>query len=478
MGGVGQPERRRALSTTGVDLPKGAASGWVSRLGGSRLGRSMSGQGLRARVLRGSGWTLAGFAASQLVRVASTVILTRMLFPEAYGLMAMATVYMVGLQMFSDIGIRHSIIQNKRGEEPAFLNTAWTMQVVRGFILWFASCAIAYPVSRFYEEPVLFPVLCVLGFTAAIRGFQTTAYATANRRLMLGRLTGMELGTHVLGIVVTIVWAYFHRSVWALAGGGVITALISVVIGFIVLPSHRHRLMWEKPAAREIVRFGKWIFLATILGYFGNNGDRLILGKFMTTADFGMYALALTWVGLAGQVNAILNDKVMLAVYAEHQDSKAADVRPKIAKMRLAKAGLILPVIAALAIFGQDFVDLIYDDRYAGAGWMLRVLALGVGFGTMMTIGDFMLSKGRSRLFLWMVLVDTATVIVCMSIGGYLAGAQGIVVGVGAAQVARYPFLVYIYRRFGFWIWKIDLALVLILAVIAATAYFYSHGNG
>jgi O-antigen/teichoic acid export membrane protein len=425
-------------------------------------------------VLRGSGWTLGGFVASQFVRMASTVVLTRLLFPEAYGLMAMAMVYMVGLQMFSDIGIRHSIIQNKRGEDPAFLNTAWTMQVVRGFILWFASCAIAYPVSRFYEEPVLFPVLCVLGLAAAIRGFQTTAYATANRRLTLGRLTGMELGTHVLGVVVTIVWAYFYPSVWALAGGGVITALVSVVVGFIALPSHRHRLLWERPAAQEIVRFGKWIFLATIMGYFANNGDKLLLGKFMTMTDFGMYALALTWVALAGQVDAILNDRVMLAVYAEHQNSDPSEVRPKIAKMRLAKAGLILPLIAVLVIFGPDLIDLVYDERYSGAGWILQVLAIGVGFGAMMTIGDFMLSKGRSKLFLWLVLVNAVTVLSCMTIGGYLGGPEGIVVGVAASQVARYPFFIYIYRRFGFWIWKIDLLMIFVLATIVYMGYLYN----
>jgi O-antigen/teichoic acid export membrane protein len=462
------------LNTTGLEVPDDRRPGLTGRIAASRLGRSMTGEGLRARVLRGSGWTLAGFVASQLARMASTVVLTRLLFPEAYGIMAMANVYMVGLQMFSDIGIRHSIIQNKRGEDPVFLNTAWTMQVARGFILWFASCAIAYPVSRFYEEPILFPVLCVLGFSAAIKGFQTTAYATANRRLTLGKLTGMELGTHVLGIVVTIVWAYFHPSVWALAGGGVITALISVAVGFRVMPSHRHRLMWEKPAAHEIVRFGRWIFLATVLGFFANNGDRLLLGKFMSTAEFGMYFLALTWVGLAGQVNSILNDRVMIAVYAENQDTDPALVRPKIAKMRLAKAALILPVVAALIIFGDDLVRFMYDARYEGAGWMLQILAVGMGFSAMMTIGDFMLSKGKSKLFMCMVVLDTVTVLGCMALGGYLGGSTGIVIGVAASRVARYPYLIYIYQRFGYWIWKIDFLMIAALGVIVAAGYIYN----
>jgi hypothetical protein len=62
------------------------------------------------------------------------LILTRLLFPEAFGLMALVQVFMGGLQMFSDLGVNMSIIQSKRGEDPDFLNTAWTFQILRGLI--------------------------------------------------------------------------------------------------------------------------------------------------------------------------------------------------------------------------------------------------------------------------------------------------------------------------------------------------------
>ncbi|MFN3500356.1 MAG: oligosaccharide flippase family protein, partial [Pannonibacter indicus] len=75
--------------------------------------------------MRGTAISLAGTGGQQLLRLASNLALTRLLFPEAFGLMALIQTFMVGLQMFSDIGIRPSIIQNKRGEEADFLNTAW-----------------------------------------------------------------------------------------------------------------------------------------------------------------------------------------------------------------------------------------------------------------------------------------------------------------------------------------------------------------
>jgi hypothetical protein len=80
------------------------------------------------------------------------LILTRLLFPEAFGLMALVQVFLSGLQMFSDIGIQTSVIRSKRGEDPAFLDTAWTVQVLRGGLLWLGCLGIAGPAAAFYEE--------------------------------------------------------------------------------------------------------------------------------------------------------------------------------------------------------------------------------------------------------------------------------------------------------------------------------------
>src|SRR5882757_2906675 len=82
---------------------------------------------LKQRAIRGSMWTMVGYVGSQVLRFGSTLVLTRMLFPEIYGKMAIAGVFFQGLQMFSDVGIGPSIIQNERGEHPPFYNTAWTI---------------------------------------------------------------------------------------------------------------------------------------------------------------------------------------------------------------------------------------------------------------------------------------------------------------------------------------------------------------
>src|ERR687885_208624 len=110
---------------------------------------------LKNQALRGTVWTIAGYGASQVLRLGSNIILTRLLLPEFFGLMNLVNVFIIGLHLFSDVGLGPSVVQNKRGDDPDFLNTAWTIQVGRGIILWICSLILAWPVSQFYNEPQL-----------------------------------------------------------------------------------------------------------------------------------------------------------------------------------------------------------------------------------------------------------------------------------------------------------------------------------
>src|SRR6056297_1078407 len=96
-----------------------------------RLAVALRGDALRTRAIKSAIWTVGGIMTSQILRLISNLILTRILFPEAFGTMALVLVFITGLAMFSDLGIHTSIIQNDRSREPAFLNTAWTLQIIR-----------------------------------------------------------------------------------------------------------------------------------------------------------------------------------------------------------------------------------------------------------------------------------------------------------------------------------------------------------
>ena len=125
---------------------------------------------LRARVIRGSAWSIIYAGLNQALRLGSNLVLTRLLAPEIYGLMALVSAVSQGLRMFSDIGIGPSIVQSGRGDEPAFVNTAWTLQVLRGLFLWLCAGLIAWPASLVFDKPQLLYLIPVAGGRGGDRG--------------------------------------------------------------------------------------------------------------------------------------------------------------------------------------------------------------------------------------------------------------------------------------------------------------------
>jgi hypothetical protein len=178
--------------------------------------------------------TIFGFGATQALRLASNLILTRLLVPEVFGFMSLCYGLLEGLAMFSAVGEGPAIVRDKRGDDPKFLNTAWTVQSIRGVYLCLASCVFALPMAHFYGQQQLVALIPVVGLTCVLEGFYSTAIHTARRHLALGRLTLIDLISQVASIVATVVLAYLYRSVWALPLGGLVCVLM------LVLP-HRYR---------------------------------------------------------------------------------------------------------------------------------------------------------------------------------------------------------------------------------------------
>ena len=328
----------------------------------------MTGDGLKALALRGTAITVLNFGGSKLLRLGSNLILTRLLFPEAFGLMALVQVFMAGLQMFSDIGIRTSVIQNKRGDDEDFLNTAWTLQVARGAILGLGACALALPVALLYGEPLLAQMLPVVGLTALIAGFTPTTVMTASRHLMLGRITVLELSAQVISLSVTVALAYLLQSVWALVWGGVIASLISVIMTHMFMPGIRNRFCFDRSSFWEIFKFGKYIFLSTLAGFAINQGDRAVLGGYISLEQLGIYSIGFFLGTVPLLFGGLISRKVVFPLYRMRPPTESAENQRHIFRARRLVVGCSIAMTFPLAILGVPLIEVLYDPRYDLAG--------------------------------------------------------------------------------------------------------------
>jgi O-antigen/teichoic acid export membrane protein len=131
----------------------------------------MSMSSVKRLAIKGIFWTIAGDGITQIIRFGSHLILTRLLVPELFDLVSLAYLLIAVVNVFSDIGLKLSIIQNQRGENQEFLNTAWTMQVIRSFFIGLCVILVTLPVANFYKEPGLLWLMPVLAINTIIGGF-------------------------------------------------------------------------------------------------------------------------------------------------------------------------------------------------------------------------------------------------------------------------------------------------------------------
>jgi O-antigen/teichoic acid export membrane protein len=329
--------------------------------------------------IRGAIWTIAGYGSSQVLRLGGNLILTRLLEPKLFGLMALVYVFITALHLFSDIGIGTSIIQNKRGDDPAFFNTAWTLQVVRGLILWFFALLLAWPISLFYNEPQLLWLIPVVALTAVIGGFNSMAYFTLNRHIAVRKLSIYEFGRQVITLAVTILWALFiNKTIWALIAGTLTSEFIAMVWSYWLVPNSSHRFAWDREAIKELISFGKWIFISTAITFFAEQADRLIFGKLVPFETLGVYGIAMTFGDLPRSVTLAINGKVVFPALSKIADLPRKEIRAKLNHSRqLILIGLAFG-LTLLVSFGDVLIKLLYDKRYIDAAWMLPLLALGI----------------------------------------------------------------------------------------------------
>ncbi len=407
-------------------------------------------ENIKQRVIRGTLISLFGQGGSKMLRLISNMVLSRLLFPEAFGLMTMVNFLVMGLSMISDVGILPNIIQHKRGDEPVFLNTAWTIQVMRGVSLLLLGLLFAYPLSLFYEQPNLLTLAPVACISALFNGFDSTNIASMRRKIRLGRVVAVEMTSQACAMVVMISFAYVYRSVWALVVGSVTAAGVRTMLTHTILPGIRNRFQLEPEAARAIFGFGKWIFLSTLVTYLANRLDYLLLGKLLNLGDVGVYYLAATLAFIPIEVAGMVVGSVLLPALSEGARKDPATLNAYFlhGQKLVLSAGLF--AILGMVFFAPAFYWVFYDNRYLDAGWMVQIAMIGTWFlhlqeahsKALLAVGD-----AQSQAFANLIKL---TVSACSALGLFhLFGLGGFLVGMGMGSMCGQIVVVLQLRRHG-----------------------------
>jgi len=440
---------------------------------------------LRQRAVNGTIWTIAATYGGQLIRLGSNLVLTRLLFPEAFGLMAVALLIIEALNLFSDLGTQAALIQDERGDDPTFINTAWTLQVIRGLVLWMVTGAVALglhvagsagllPPGSAFADPRLLMLLVVVGSGFLATGFFSTKIITMRRHLDLAAESIYQLSTRIIVAAILIAAAWIEPSVWALAVGTVAGTAISAAISQFMLPGPRNRFVWDRAVAASLIRFGRIIVFSTSFTFIAASAQRVILGWIMPAELFGIYSIALLLSTVVVLGLERVSENVLFPLYSQlARRGDAQGMQRNVTRVRVRLLALMIPPMWVIAILGGHMVSWLYDPRYHEAGWMLRVLALaGVGTLITMTLQGIMLAHGDAKRHLGYTVAGSVLLVGSMAVGGLAGGVPGVLISAVIGKALQHVVLLACVRRYGLRTLGLDVAVIVLTAIVVGLGWW------
>lgn len=409
---------------------------------------------VRAAVL-----TFGGYGSMQALRFASNLILTRLLLPDAFGVMVLVNLVIYGLHMFSDIGLGPSVVQNPRGEETSFLRTAWTVNILKNLGLWCVACVLSWPLALLYREPQLASVLPVVAINLILEAAVSAKTGVLRRRLELGKLIFLELSTYTLSVVVMIGVAWVFPSVWALAVGSLAGSAALMVLSHVALGGPSMRFALDREVVAQLFTFGRWLFISSILTFLCGQLDRIVLGAFMSVTELGIYSIAFMLAQTLVAIMDTIAQRVLFPLYSRAAELGRAHLRRQAFRFRAVLMCVSLPPMWVVTAFGPEIVAFLYRAEYHAAGEMLQVLGAGAIFALILVpVENVLLGSGDSMRHFLLQLIKSVVLIGAMVAGGVWYGAWGVIFGFAASRLLYYPFQALLIRRYGVWMPGLDLA--------------------
>lgn len=436
-----------------------------------------AGFSLRSLVFRGATWTFVGFGLIYGLKFFSILILAKYLTPQAYGVAGLVWLYLNALVMFSDLGIGPNVVRSDRGNDPAFLDTAWTLQAGRGFGMWAISLLLGWPMAWFYGLPELAPLIAVASLSVFFLGLSSTALYTCARRLAVWRLVLLDLAYQLLTLGITFMMAQWHPTAWALVAGSVIGGFIRMVLTHLVLGGHRHAFRWEPEAVAEIFTFGRWVLLSSLVTFLAAQSDRMVLGKLIDIKEFGLYSLALTVALAPRELFERLSNQLALPVLVRiirEPNGVARATRVRVAMM--AFSALICATLIAVARPG---IALVLDDRYQGVSTYLVVLTFGSWLMTVSsTYGALLIGAEHPQPHRYITLGVTLRTLIFFAFlwpAYHFFGAIGVAALASLSELGVHAGSMIGVRKMGFPSLRVDIWMHLVFVTLAAALGLLCH---
>jgi O-antigen/teichoic acid export membrane protein len=329
-------------------------------------------QDLKSKTIRGGLARLCSQGAAFLLRVASLMILARLLGPKDFGLVGMVTAFTEVLTWFRDFGLSSATIQHPIVTEEQRSTLFW-INISLGAVLTLVAVAMAPVIASFYDEPELFGVTAVLGVGFLFNAAGVQHSALLQRQMRFTVLSVINFISFIIGSAIGIAGATAGYGCWALVAMS-ITSPLAATVGFWLTTGWIPKMPQKRAGIRSMIRFGGTLTLNGLVAYIAFNADKVMIGRFWGVDAIGIYGRAYQLVNIpTATVNSAVGE-VAFSALSRLQDDPAR-LRSYFLKGFSLVLGLTLPVTIACALFADDVVFVLLGPKWEDAAAIVRLLA-------------------------------------------------------------------------------------------------------
>jgi lipopolysaccharide exporter len=324
-------------------------------------------------------WSLGASAATLVLQLAYTVTVSRLVAPEAFGLVALGGVLLRFVSYFAQLGLGSAVIQRPELDERD-MRVAFTASALMGLGV-FAVAWVLAPVAAplFSQDPRLVAVSRALSASFIFLGISATAQAVLSRALRFRVLAGINIASFVVGYLgIGIPLALAGAGVWSLVGATLGSSAVATVAA-LVYARHPMRPLYDRARLWSLLSFGGMVSVIGFFEFIGSSLDTLAVGRFAGTAALGNYGRATALVTPVERF-ATATAAVLYPNFARVNSDRERTAKAYLSGLALLSALILVPV-ACLAAAAQDVVSVLLGGRWHLAAELLPPIALGVGIG-------------------------------------------------------------------------------------------------
>jgi PST family polysaccharide transporter/lipopolysaccharide exporter len=381
------------------------------------LARLVPGGDLTERTFKSGIWAAMMNIADRSLQLVMVAILARMLSPADFGLLGIALLTLTAFRRFTKIGFDEALIQKASANVDTFLNTYWSVEIIRGVVLAGLLLLLAPVVAGFFDEPRATPILRVIAITPVLLGLRNPGIVYFRKNLDFHKQFIYTMSGSVTNFVVALAVAIATQSVWALVFGYVAADAARLVTSYV---THDYR-PWPEldfAAARDLFGFGKWMTGSGIVYFIINQGDDAVIGWVLSAASLGLYQVAYQFAKApATEISQVISG-VAYPAYSQLQDDIPA-LRSAFYRTLQVTTFIAFPAAVGIGTVAPTFVRAVF-----GVQWlpMVPVMQLVAAYGLFIALGstyapvwkalgrpDFMTKIGVARLVLTAVIIIPAT---------------------------------------------------------------------